>query len=179
MEEHIHKLQGLGQEQSACGQFITDGDFSNTLLTSLPDSWSLFITMVNASGVAILSDVLIARILDEDRAQQAGLTWQTALRTQSHDDSGAMKGKCHNCRKKGHYIRDCWAPGGGKEGQTPSWYKPKNEAAKQADEDEFVFIVNEISYVSTSGMIGSPTLRQACTSLTTGEISRVIWQVAP
>ena len=73
-----------------------------------------------------------------------------ALRIQSRDDSGATKGKCCNCRKKGHYIRDCWAPGGGKEGQTPSWYKPKNEAAKQADEDVFAFIVNEISYISTS-----------------------------
>ena len=68
MEEHICKLRGLGQELSARGQLITDGNFSNTLLTSLPDSWSPFITTVNAGGVAILSDVLIARILDEDWA---------------------------------------------------------------------------------------------------------------
>ena len=64
MEEHVCKLQGLGQELSAHGQLITDADFSNTLLTSLLDSWSSFINAVNTSGVAISSDVLIARILD-------------------------------------------------------------------------------------------------------------------
>ena len=67
MEEHVHKLQGLGQELSACGQLITDAGFSNTLLTSLLDSWSSFIIVVNAGSVEILSDILIARILDEDQ----------------------------------------------------------------------------------------------------------------
>jgi gag-polypeptide of LTR copia-type/Pol polyprotein, beta-barrel domain/Integrase core domain/Domain of unknown function (DUF4219)/GAG-pre-integrase domain/Zinc knuckle len=150
MEEHVRKLRGLGQELSARGQLITDTDFSNTLLTSLPDSWSSFITAVNAGGIAISSDVLIARILDEDRVRQAGSTRQTALRTQSRDDSGATKGKCRNCGKKGHYVRDCWAQGGGKEGQAPSWYKTKNETAKQADENDFAFMVNDIALISTS-----------------------------
>jgi hypothetical protein len=27
---------------------------------------------------------------------------------------------CHNCKKKGHYKSDCWAKGGGKEGQGPN-----------------------------------------------------------
>ena len=50
MEEHVCKLQGLGQELNDCGQLITDMDFSNTLLTSLLESWSSFITAVNAAG---------------------------------------------------------------------------------------------------------------------------------
>ena len=29
------------------------------------------------------------------------------------------KGECHNCGKKGHWTRDCYAEGGGKEGQGP------------------------------------------------------------
>jgi hypothetical protein len=27
--------------------------------------------------------------------------------------------ECYNCRKKGHMAKDCWAKGGGKEGQNP------------------------------------------------------------
>ena len=27
--------------------------------------------------------------------------------------------ECYNCKKKGHIKRDCWAKGGGKEGQVP------------------------------------------------------------
>ena len=38
MEEHVCKLQGLKQELNAQGQLITDTDFPNTLLTSLPES---------------------------------------------------------------------------------------------------------------------------------------------
>src|SRR6266481_8926252 len=48
MEEHIQKLRGLQQTLHAMGELISDRDFSNTLLMSLPKSWSTFITAVNA-----------------------------------------------------------------------------------------------------------------------------------
>ena len=70
MEEHVCKLHGLQQELNACGQLVTDVDFTNMLLTSLPDLWSLFITAENAGGATLTSDILIVRILDEDRAWQ-------------------------------------------------------------------------------------------------------------
>ena len=99
MEEHVQKLCGIQQEFNTQGHYISDTEFANTLLTSLPDSWSLFITAVNASGIGPSVDVLIAWVLDEDRTQKVGLAWQTALKAQQRhkpkkDDSGATKGKC-------------------------------------------------------------------------------------
>ena len=68
MEEHMQKLHGIQQELNAQGHYISDTEFTNTLLTSLPDSWSAFITVVNASGIGPLVDVLIAWVLNEDCA---------------------------------------------------------------------------------------------------------------
>ncbi|HEV7736915.1 MAG TPA: reverse transcriptase domain-containing protein [Chlamydiales bacterium] len=73
-----------------------------------------------------------------------------------------MKGKCRNCGKKGHWEKDCWAPGGGKEGQAPVNWKPKQkeQAAKSAvpthppkTNEEYAFItenINETAYIISS-----------------------------
>ena len=49
------------------------------LLISLPDTWSTFITTINASGALITSETLIAQTLDEDCMHHAGSSKQTAL----------------------------------------------------------------------------------------------------
>lgn len=68
---------------------------------------------------------------------------------------GGRKDKeCHNCKKRGHFKADCWAKGGGKEGQGPKG-KAKgdakgdvkaqgtsaNVAAAKSEEDEGVWAV--------------------------------------
>ena len=65
------------------------------------------------------------------------------------DDLGATKGKCQNCSKKGHYVKDCWVKGGGQEGQAPKWFKSK-ETAKQAEEKDFAFMSKEVAYSTIS-----------------------------
>ena len=60
MEEHIRKLHSLQQMLHAMGELISDQDFSNTLLTSLPKTWLTFIMAVNARLPTLTSDALIA-----------------------------------------------------------------------------------------------------------------------
>ena len=70
----------------------------------------------------------------------------TALKV--NEGSGATKGKCHNCGKKGHFIADCWSKGGGKEAQTPKWFKSRNtDTAKQNEELDFTFNANDTALV--------------------------------
>ena len=155
MEEHVRKMRGLQQQLAARGEAISDKDFSNTLLTSLPASWSTFITAIHAAGTALTSETLMARILDEDASRKAGSSRQTALKSNHRGatkrSDGATKGKCHNCGKKGHYKQDCWMKGGGKEGQAPKWFKPKDrESAKKTEESDFAFISAESALISIS-----------------------------
>ena len=44
--------------------------------------------------------------------------------------------ECYNCKKKGHISADCWAKGGGKEGQGPRGRKGtgKKNQANQAED---------------------------------------------
>jgi hypothetical protein len=90
--------------------------FTNTLLTSLPESWSTFITAVNAGIVTLTSDGLIARILEEYWLQKLTTEKTTALKAQDSKTTSATKVKCFNCGAKGHKKVDCWEKGGGKEG---------------------------------------------------------------
>jgi hypothetical protein len=41
--------------------------------------------------------------------------------------------ECHNCKKKGHYKSDCWAKGGGKEGQGPNQKGKRKGKEKEKD----------------------------------------------
>ena len=46
-----------------------------------------------------------------------------------------FNGECYNCGKRGHMAKDCWADGGGKEGQKPqrkSEQKPKSKKKDKA-----------------------------------------------
>ena len=96
MEEHVRKLRSLQQTLHMMGELISDHNFSNTLLTSLPKTWLTFITAVNARLLTLTSDVLIARILEEYRSQLAnsgGTVLKGAKRDKKLKWYGGTKGK--------------------------------------------------------------------------------------
>ena len=142
MVDHISKLRGLQNELHAMENLVTDEDFVMIIITSLPESWDNFTgSFLGASGnkTTIPSHELIARLLDEDRRRKgrigggAGMT----LLSKGKDRKGINKDKeCYNCKKTGHISSECWAKGGGKEGQGPKGRKGtgKRNRAHQAKE---------------------------------------------
>src|SRR5882757_3808003 len=142
MVDHISKLRGLQNELHAMENLVNDEDFVMILITSLPESWDNFTgSFLGSSGnkPTITSYELIAVLLDEDRRRKgrAGGAAGTSLLSKGKDKQGNAKDKeCYNCKKKGHFALDCWAKGGGKEGQGPKGRKGtgKGNRAHQAEE---------------------------------------------
>ena len=103
------------------------------LVGSLPKTYdthlSAIMATMNVLGKALDPDALIQCVGDEyDRraiANGTGKGKSQDVALYAGDKSGrGKKGKktdleCFNCHKKGHKKADCWAKGGGKEGQGP------------------------------------------------------------
>ncbi|HEV7737029.1 MAG TPA: DDE-type integrase/transposase/recombinase [Chlamydiales bacterium] len=135
IEEHTRKLRQMYLSLMSRGVEIPDRDFCNVLLTSLPPTlmWKNFMSSTFNNYPDITSESLISKIIDQDRLMNNIVGRETALINASRATKGrskkatAVKGKCRNCGKKGHWEKDCWAPGGGKEGQAPKNWKPKQK----------------------------------------------------
>jgi len=147
MVTHISKLRQLQDELHIMDSLISDEDFVMILLTSLPESWDNYtMSLFGLSGNKpnMKSHELVAVLLEEDHQPKArsGESSGTALhahaksRGKIRDDNPNKDKECYNCHKKGHVSSDCWAKGGGKEGQGPKGRKGqrKGNKANQAEE---------------------------------------------
>src|ERR1700761_6180978 len=89
-------------------------------------------------GTPLTSSMVISLLLDEhDRrvlkkpkeGQEEALGADAGKKKKSKKDV-----ECFNCKKKGHMKSDCWAKGGGKEGQGPK--KKSQDNAASADQQQ-------------------------------------------
>ena len=151
MIAHFATLRTMREDLAAMGQSLTEDDFYAIILGSLPSSYDPYISAVNATssvmGKTISSDDLMLTVTEEyerrNLRNKSGKKDDEAAAFHSTDSGKGQKGdsssdsrkknaKCHNCGKKGHYKKECWAPGGGKEGQGPN-QKGKGKAKTEND----------------------------------------------
>lgn len=146
MAEHVAKLRQLQDELHTMGNKVADEDFLMILITSLPESWDTFTTSylgANGTKATLSSQELVGILMDEARRRKGKETNETVLQARQKG-RGPSDRECYNCHKKGHMSRDCWAPGGGREGQGPSGRKGKDRS-NQAQEQESL---NNIAYMA-------------------------------
>src|SRR5882724_4816603 len=84
--------------------------------------------------------------MEEFKSQQAGsggMALKGSEKKMSNNrHASTTKGNCRNCGKKGHWVKDCWEPGGDKEGQAPKWWKSQDNAQQTQDKsnnNDFAF----------------------------------------
>jgi len=147
---HFATLRTMREDLSAMGHPPSEDDFYAIILGSLPPSFEPYISAVNATssvlGKTLSADDLILTITEEYerrilRAKSGKKDESVAF--YSNDSEKGRKGgssskkdrsiECFNCHKKGHKKPDCWAKGGGKEGQGPN-QKGKTETKEKGKE---------------------------------------------
>ena len=133
---HFDNLCNMHKELAALSESIPDQDFAAIILGSLPKSYNTYLSAITATlsvlGKEVDPDALILSMIDEynhcsvknrqmkdkgksDAAFFAGGSWKGGM----GGKGGKSDVECFNCHKKGHKKADCWAKGGGKEGQGP------------------------------------------------------------
>ena len=133
---HFDNLRNMREELAALSESIPDWDFAAIILSSLPKSYDTYLSTITATlsvlGKEVDPDALILSIINEynhcsvknrqmkDKGKSDAAFFAGGS---SKGGKGGKRGKSDveyfNCHKKGHKKADCWAKGGGKEGQGP------------------------------------------------------------
>ena len=141
---HFDKLRTMREELAAMGATPPDDDFYSIIMSSMPPSYNAYISAVNGTASVLgttLSPDDLMQTLTEEADRRTTNTKKTNQRKEENvafygNDSttsrsgssnwkrgrGGKSGRnieCYNCKKRGHISADCWAKGGGKEGEGP------------------------------------------------------------
>ena len=126
---HLEKLAYLRENLSSLGRTISDAKYISVILRSLPPSYDPAISSLTysyeANDKALTPTAVIRMALNEQ--ERRSLRKSIAAEDRKNIE-------CYNCRKEGHCRSECWAKGGGKEGQGPRRHR-KNANSKNKGRD--------------------------------------------
>ena len=143
--EHLITLRTMREDLASMGETLTNADFYSIIMGSLPSSYDQYLSALNATssvlGKQLSADDLMLTITEEYecrnlKSKGKAKDENAAFHADSKDKKGGKrKGNCNNCGKKGHWTCDCYAEGGGKEGQGPK-QKEKKDKEKEKGKDK-------------------------------------------
>ena len=122
------------------GETVADQQYANILLASLPSCYDMPVCAITTNAddagkdidpakiVKHISDGYDKRMLSKSKPDDQAFTASTQFKKKDKRNLD-----CFNCKKTGHIKADCWAKGGGKEGQRPQCGKKRDDKDKSTD----------------------------------------------
>ena len=107
VQDHIRQMIELFRSLAEMDSPLMEEDKVVYLLASLPDSFGVLVTALEASSDVPTMDVVTECLLHQERKlnDRAGAADEKALTMKGKHPK--KKGACHHCGKLGHYKRDC------------------------------------------------------------------------
>jgi len=121
--KHFEWLTDLHQQLAAMGKTVPDSKYASILMGSLPPSTLSAISVAAEMSGTTPTPAIVTKLATDEYDQctlRGGKAQDEAFATVADARRrGKKQVECFNCHKKGHVKADCWARGGGKEGQGP------------------------------------------------------------
>ena len=125
--EYLGKLEGYQRKLKGTQAEIGSTELIVKIMATLPQSWKAFTDSLRARphifedydafATSIIQESFLKEQLQPKEVRSA--LKATTIKKGRNTSKARFEGSCHNCGKKGHKMTDCWAPGGGKEGEFP------------------------------------------------------------
>ncbi|QRW10540.1 Copia-like polyprotein/retrotransposon [Ceratobasidium sp. AG-Ba] len=157
--EYYNQLRSLTSKLKTLGQPLVDELVALIFMNNLSPEYAIVRTVVQTANKTITPELVFQAVLAEEERLKKG-RGTTALIARagssrsggggnSKDDkskrgkngqNGQKREKCPICKRTGHTRQQCWAPGGGSEGQGPHQKKkadpPKDSKEKSKSESK-------------------------------------------
>lgn len=143
VQEHLRTMTETFNALSILGDVITEEDRVVHLLASLPESYSMLVTALEACVDVPKMEVVTERLLHEERKladAECSYGYESEKVMTARRQGGGPK--CYWCHKAGHFKRDCPTLNGMKEsngrhkGKPKSLHKAHNTKAKGRESSE-------------------------------------------
>lgn len=109
VQEHIKRMTEIFEELSVIDDPVSDDDRVVHLLASLPDSFDMLVTALEANSETVpRMEIVTERLLHEElKLKERGTVNEVrkALTAKGNSRKGPI---CHFCQKPGHIKRECW-----------------------------------------------------------------------